>query len=277
MTKLRTARAVAGNQGVQREFARRLNAVLRKVLREALADMRKDAEAVGLAQDAAGDAVSGYLADRFAERMARWMIKAGEEAEKVSRWFCAQMYRTTTSAQKKALEAAGMSEKAIDIRWKVPLLKRQYISPTAAKRLAKDIADNTGLITKMASQDLARLQAMMSESAGRNVNFDDIEKLLESSQGFDTERAKRVALDQTNKLNQQIQRDNAEDLGITKCIWVHMPGQYTSRQTHKKFDGQVFDTKTGLYDSDVGRNVLPGELPYCRCVARMVLPEGLYD
>ena len=50
MTKLRTARAVAGNQGVQREFARRLNAVLRKVLREALADMRKDAEAVGMAQ-----------------------------------------------------------------------------------------------------------------------------------------------------------------------------------------------------------------------------------
>lgn len=183
MTKLRTARAVTGNQGVQREYAKRLNAVLRKVLREALADMRKDAEAVGLAQDAAGDAVSGYLADRFAERMARWMIKAGEEAEKVSRWFCAQMYRTTTSAQKKALEAAGMSEKAIDMRWKVPLLKRQYISPTAAKRLAKDIADNTGLITKMASQDLARLQAMMSESAGRNVNFDDIEKLLESSLG----------------------------------------------------------------------------------------------
>ena len=110
MTKPRTARAVTGNQGVQREYAKRLNAVLRKVLREALADLRKDAEAGGMAQDAAESIVSGYLADRFAERMARWMIKAGEEAEKGSRWFCAQMYRTTTSAQKKALEAAGMSE-----------------------------------------------------------------------------------------------------------------------------------------------------------------------
>ena len=74
MSKPRTARAVAGNQGVQREFARRLNAVLRSVLREALADMRKAAAAVGLAQDAAGDAVSGYLAARFAEHMARGMI-----------------------------------------------------------------------------------------------------------------------------------------------------------------------------------------------------------
>ena len=157
------------------------------------------------------------------------------------------------------------------------LFRSQYISPTAAKNLQKHIEDNTKLITKMASQDLARLQALMEETNGQNVSFSDIETLLKGSQGFDEERAKRVALDQSNKLNQQIQRDNAADLGITKCIWMHVPGQFTQRKTHKAFDGKTFDTKIGLYDSDVGKNVLPGELPYCRCQARMVLPEELFS
>ena len=274
--KPRTARAVAANQGVQKEYARRLRNALRMLLRDALKDLHQE---LGMAHAAAGgfEPSPSDITRRFAADMARWMVKAGQVAKAISRWFCAAMYRTTTHAQKQALKAAGVSEKSIDARWGIPVLKRQYISPTAAKNLQKHIEDNAKLITKMASQDLARLQGLMEETRGKHVNFSDIEDLLKSSQGFDEERAKRVALDQTNKLNQQIQRDNAEDLGITKCIWVHMPGQYTSRQTHKKFDGQVFDTKTGLYDSDVGKNVLPGELPYCRCVARMVLPEGLYD
>lgn len=276
MRKPRTVRAVAGNQGVQREYAKRLRILLRRLLRDALSDIRSE---LGVAQDAdqPGAPSPADVTSRFSADMARWMIKAGVEAKKVSRWFCAAMYRSTTHAQKAALKAAGMSEKAIDTRWNIPVLKRQYISPTAAKALEGHIRDNTQLITKMAAQDLAKLQDLVGESAGRNVDFSDIEDLLGASQGFDEERAKRVALDQTNKLNQEIQRDNAKDLGITKCIWMHVPGQYTQRETHKAFDGKTFDTAVGLYDSDVGRNVLPGQLPYCRCQARMVLPEGLFD
>ena len=33
----------------------------------------------------------------------------------------------------------------------------------------------------------------MEETRGKHVNFSDIEDLLKSSQGFDEERAKRVA------------------------------------------------------------------------------------
>ena len=276
MRKPRTARAVAGNQGVQREYARRLRAVLRSLLRDALKDLHQE---LGMAHDAD----SGYepspadITSRFAADMARWMIKAGQAAERISRWFCAAMYRSTTHAQKQALMAAGVSKKSIDMRWNIPVLKRQYISPTAAKALEEHIRENTKLITRMASQDLGRLQGLVQESRGRNVSFSEIEDLLGASQGFDEERAKRVALDQTNKLNQEIQRDNARDLGITKCIWMHVPGQYTQRKTHKAFDGKTFDTKIGLYDSDVGRNVLPCELPYCRCQARMVQPEELFN
>ena len=185
--KPRTARAVAANLGVQKEYARRLRNALRMLLRDALKDLHQE---LGMAHDAAGgfEPSPSDITRRFAADMARWMVKAGQVAKAISRWFCAAMYRTTTHAQKQALKAAGVSEKSIDARWGIPVLKRQYISPTAAKNLQKHIEDNTKLITKMASQDLARLQGLMEETNGQNVSFSDIENLLKGSQGFDEER-----------------------------------------------------------------------------------------
>lgn len=279
--KPRTARAVSANQGVQKEYAARLRKVLALVIREALSEIKADFARAGMAQDAANTppdtSIQDYINGRFTEHMARWLVHATQRAKDVSRWYCREVYRTTTNAQKKALIAAGMSKKAIDMRWGIPVLKRQYISPTAAKNLESDIQQNTELITKMAAQDLERLQSLMNESAKRNVNFSDIESVLKASEGFDEARAKRVALDQTNKLNQQIQRNNAKDLGITKFIWVHIPGKYTSRQTHIAMNGKKFDGNKGLWDEDVQDFVLPGELPYCRCQSRMVLPEELFE
>lgn len=279
--KPRTARAVSANQGVQKEYAARLRKVLALVIREALSEIEADFARAGMAQDAANTppdtSIQDYINGRFTENMARWLVHATQRAKDVSRWYCREVYRTTTNAQKKALIAAGMSKKAIDMRWGIPVLKRQYISPTAAKNLESDIRANTELITKMAAQDLERLQSLMNESAKRNVNFSDIESVLKASEGFDEARAKRVALDQTNKLNQQIQRNNAKDLGITKFIWVHIPGKYTSRHTHIAMNGKTFEADKGLWDEDVEDFVLPGELPYCRCQSRMILPEELFE
>ncbi|MDY6322530.1 MAG: phage minor head protein [Succinivibrio sp.] len=280
--KPRTARAVAANQGVQREYAKRLQAVLRAVVRDAFLELKDAAKLAGMAQDAdepspIAEQAQRFVHERFAEAQARWLVKAGMRAKEVSRWYCRQLYRTTTAAQKKALIAAGMNKAVLDDRWTIPVLGRQHISASAAKHLDADIKANTELITKMAARDLGRLQDLLSESASRGVSFSEMEGLLRASEGFDEARAKRVALDQTNKLNQQIQRDNARDLGITKCIWVHVPGKYTSRHTHMAMNGKTFDVNEGLFDSDVGRNVLPGELPMCRCQSRLCLPEELFN
>lgn len=49
--KPRTARAVAANLGVQKEYARRLRNALRMLLRDALRDLHQE---LGMAHDAAG-------------------------------------------------------------------------------------------------------------------------------------------------------------------------------------------------------------------------------
>ena len=105
------------------------------------------------------------------------------------------------------------------------------------------------------------------------MDYNALRAELMSTNGFDGARAERVALDQINKINQQVQILNAQSIGCTQARWKHVPGQYTSRKTHMAMDGKTFNLNEGLYDESVQRNVIPGQLPYCRCVSRLILPK----
>jgi hypothetical protein len=75
------------------------------------------------------------------------------------------------------------------------------------------IRDQTELISKIGGRELQKIQDIMAESLNAGVTITDIERLLRSVEGFDPARAKRVALDQSIKLNQAIQRGNDLALG----------------------------------------------------------------
>lgn len=75
------------------------------------------------------------------------------------------------------------------------------------------------------------------------------------------------------QVKEAIQWVQDKELGITEGIWVHVPGKKTSRHTHQLMNGKKFVITEGLYDSDVKRKVLCGELPGCQCTYRAVIPE----
>ena len=153
------------------------------------------------------------------------------------------------------------------------MINRQYISEKAAKNLPKYIDEVTNLISGISTGEVARLQDVLVSGLESGQSLAQIQKVLSTFKDFDAKRASRVALDQSTKINQQIQRDNAEGLGITHAVWFHVPGQYTSRESHIKMNGKKFDINQGLYDSAVKKYVKPGELPYCRCIMRLVVDE----
>ncbi len=141
----------------------------------------------------------------------------------------------------------------------------------------KIIQDQTTLITRLASEDLQRIQTAVVTSLDAGVNINDLEATLRGISGFSPRRAQLVAMDQTNKLNITVQRANDLSLGFTRAVWIHVPGEFTSRETHREFNGQEFDLQEGMYDIDVGHNVQCAELPYCRCVYRTIIPEVFDD
>lgn len=104
---------------------------------------------------------------------------------------------------------------------------------------------------------------------------EDILREILVNENIPAERAASVLLQITLMTNQAIQRQNMLDLGFEQATWIHVPGEFTSRETHIKFNNEVFNLNVGLYDEDVHRNVFPGELWYCRCVMRGIIPNEL--
>lgn len=293
MAKPKTIPALEPNAGLRASLQRKIDALIRAQTRAAasalLSDLVDSGEATepapmtsadALAQDARltpgiiEKAKRAFVASRpesavkrldleLAEQMARWMIHAGENAKAVSKWFVRAAAQNVTASQRRALIRAGISPQLLKEKWKVPVVKNRYVSPTAAKAIPKLVDDMTGLITKMQADDLARLREIIVEGITQGQSLGEIEQTLAASEGFSAARAKRVALDQSIKVNQGIQQANAEDLGIKTAIWVHVPGRYSSRETHIAMDGKRFNIREGLYDSDVDKKVVPGELPFC--------------
>ena len=151
-----------------------------------------------------------------------------------------------------------------------------YMSERARAALPSIIEDNTTLITRMCARDLARLQTVAQESMESGMSARELETLLNTFPGFDAGRAKRVALDQVNKINAGVQAENSLALGMNKGVWIHVPGQYESRITHERdLNGKEFDITRGIYDPEVREYIMPAQLPYCRCIFRSVIPEEL--
>ena len=186
----------------------------------------------------------------------RWNILAGWLGERV----VTRVDDSTTTAMKEAFKAAGFTVK-FDAT-------RNMNSVTQAL-----IAENVNLIKSIAQQYLTEVEGIVTRgvSMGRDLGY--ISEELGKRYDITKRRAKLIARDQTDKASQAIQRVRDEKLGITEGIWMHIPGQHTSRATHVAMNGKRFKLNEGLYDSAVKRNVLPGELVACRCTYRAVLPE----
>ena len=213
--------------------------------------------------------------NRFVSRnLARWIFNYRELAQKLSSRFVRRLARDTTNAQKQAFIKAVISPDLFKSKWTFPVLKRQYISKTAFNRLPDLIEKNVQLITKIGENDVEKISIAIAEGLFKGESLKNIQDTLKTINGFDDKRAQRVALDQSCKINNDIQLANCEDIGISEGIWIHVPGQYTSRKSHRAMNGKKFNLKEGIYDSELKHNVTPGSEPFCRCIFRPVLPDN---
>lgn len=302
MARPKTARAIEANVGIRQAFAKRLTRLssdfmktianeiflhmanqgvlakdwslskptlendkrrLREIRRAVLRAWKRDPEAFKAD-------IEGYVQ----KNIGKWTVEVNTASEKLATWLAKNIASDVTTTQRKAYEVAGISPDVFKQKWSIPNV-RQHISPTAAKRIPDIVKDATELITKMTVRDVTRLQDVIVNGLTQGQSVDRVRRTLAAFQGFDKDRASRVAIDQTNKITQGILRANDEDLGVTEGIWIHVPGQYTSRSTHKAMHGKRFKISEGLYDSDVGKYVVPGQCPFCRCIYRPVLPKDM--
>jgi len=252
-------RAIQPNAGVRAWYRKRLIKELDAMQRSIAywlesAYRRREDEIVGDASPARD------LIAVFGANMRRWLRRWDVLADWLGRRVIEKVEDTTTTSMKEAFKAAGFTVK-FDRTRNLNSVTEAYISW------------NVGLIKSIGREYLEDVRGIIMEGVGMGRDLGYISEQLGNRYGITKRRAKMIARDQTDKASMAIQKVRDEKFGITEGIWVHLPGQKTSRQTHVAMNGKRFKLNEGLYDSAVKRNVMPSELINCRCVYRRILPE----
>lgn len=277
--RAKALRALESNRGLAIAAGKRIRAIVNQFekayKKEALKIAAKYCK--NEVQDAAISVVPSELEIALAALAAKQSMGLGSNAKQVSRWYCRQLLRNISADQKRALKKAGISTAWLKQKWTVQIVRGQYVAPSVAAKIPEQVEANAALITKLCERSAQRVQNAIAEGISKGYNLSRLTEKINSLENMDEARAARVALDQSCKLNQFIQVENSKALGVKEGIWVHVPGQYESRASHMKMNGQKFDLEKGMYDPDVEDYIQPGELPYCRCCFKAILPGFLLD
>ena len=277
--RAKALRALESNRGLAIAAGKRIRAIVNQFekayKKEALRIAAKYCK--NEVQDAAISVVPSELEIALAALAAKQSMGLGSNAKQVSRWYCRQLLRNISADQKRALKKAGISTAWLKQKWTVQIVRGQYVAPSVAAKIPEQVEANAALITKLCERSAQKVQNAIAEGISKGYNLSRLTEKINSLENMDEARAARVALDQSCKLNQFIQVENSKALGVKEGIWVHVPGQYESRASHMKMNGKKFDLEKGMYDPDVEDYVQPGELPYCRCCFKAILPGFLLD
>lgn len=187
-----------------------------------------------------------------------WNKKFDEFARIRARWFAKSANTSTRSQLFNALKGAGLT---------VTFKNSRRVNNV----LQSLIAENVGLIRSLPRDELGRVRTIVMQGVqnGRDLSYitDEIQESFKTSR----KDAIRIATDQTNKATEAISRERCAEIGVTHGFWMHRSGSKKPRKTHIAMNGKRFKLSEGLYDKDVGYNVKPAELIWCRCSFRLDL------
>ena len=216
--------------------------------------------------------------DKFiSSNMALWSeLLATASVNRVTKYIN-QMAFMTSEAQRRAFLSAKVTKGLVNQAFTVPAIKKRFISDNALKILPDLIKDNVNLITKLNIEDISRISDTIYNGLLNGENFNQLRDVLKATQGFTDKRVSTVAQDQTNKITQLIQIENAKAVGVKKAVWVHIAGKYTSRASHIRMNGQEFDISKGCYDEFEKKYIFPAQLINCRCEMQMIFDDEVLN
>lgn len=265
-----TIPGIPASVGIQNEYARSIRRLIKQMEKAALKFVLKKYKLFRASEMVTNDAPIDFdnrrlqqLIDAIKARFGRYISEwEAEELDAIASKFIGKIDKQTKAGLMANLKKAGI---VIDF----------HISALHQPLLEEMVASNVNLIKSIAPKYFDKLTNVVIDSALKGRDMASIFQHIKDLNKVTERRAELIAIDQTNKATQALNVMQTKDIGIKKGIWIHIPGEKSSRKTHIAMNGKTFDLDEGLYDEDVDRNVLPGELPYCRCDFRPDITELL--
>lgn len=238
----------------------------RRALQKICGDMEKDVKSAinsYLKAEMAADASLSTLTQIMKELRKKWYKVYRERGKALADWLSKKTDKRTANQIRRKLKQFGFT------------VKPTYTK--AQEAVIKDITtENAQLITTIPQVYLRTVQRAVTRTFKRGQDVakltERIHNILKALGEENRNRAALIARDQNQKVTQAFAIENAKAVGANKGKWIHVPGKYSSRITHIKMNGKTFNLDEGMYDSEVGRFVKPGELIYCNCQFSVLMP-----
>lgn len=145
-------------------------------------------------------------------------------------------------------------------------LKTSLNSPALGEITKAAIAENVSLIKSIAAEYLQKVEGAVMRSITTGNGLQDLIPALEAYEGQTHRRAKNIALDQTRKVYNSVNKGRMEALGVKKFMWHHSGGGAHPREDHVDMDGKVYSfDNLPIIDQRSGERGIPGQAPNCKC------------
>lgn len=138
------------------------------------------------------------------------------------------------------------------------------------------VAENVSLIKSIPQQYFKDVTGSVMRSITTGQGISDLIPDIQKYDGQTYRRAKNLALDQTRKAYNNINKQRLVSLGVKQFEWIHSGGGQKPRESHIKISGHIFSfdnlyaeqAALGVPEADRG---IPGEPINCRCVMKPVI------
>lgn len=258
--KVKTARAIHANKGVEADYRKRLDSLIAEMARSFEYWISAAYKANPPRMEVAMDALpSQILAKRIKALTKQWGKRFNDMSATVADRFVESGAKATSQAFQAALVDAG---------WAVNFT----VTPTIRDVINASVVDNVGLIKSIPQKYATEVEGIVMRGFTNGRDLAYITEGLSKQHGICRRRAANIARDQANKLTAAVTRTRRVELGLFEAIWRHSGGGKEHRHSHVKAgkDRLKFDVRKGaLID---GVYIQPGELINCRCTSETVLP-----
>ncbi len=180
------------------------------------------------------------------------------------------------SASESSATMLAMSLKQLTQYGGVTLNTEEVLTGELKQILDASIQENVKLIRSIGEQYLGNVEKSLFRSITSGAGIKELITDLEKYEGISKRHARNVALDQTRKVYNSLNKHRLVGLGVKKFEWLHSGGGQKPRESHIKIDGQIFtfenleseQGKLGVPKEDQG---IPGFPINCRCTMNPVI------
>lgn len=150
-------------------------------------------------------------------------------------------------------------------------LKTDFIPNGVKEVSSSSVAENVSLIKSIPEKYFTNITGSVMRSITTGQGLKDLVKDMRKYFGETDRRAKNIALDQTRKAYNSINKQRMMSAGYTKFKWLHSGGGQHPRKEHIAMNGNIYSfDDLPVIVPKTGERGIPGQAINCGCTMQPI-------